>query len=65
VIITIIIIIGFDSACDSISDKIALSIFHLNIHSLNKNCSDLYQFIQSVTLDFDALLVIFVLLEII
>jgi len=45
----------FDSACDSICDKIALSIFHLNIHSLNKNCLDLYQFIQSVTLDFDVI----------
>jgi len=48
----------FDSASDSISDKsdkIALSIFHLNIYSLNKNCSDLYQFIQSVTLDFNVI----------
>ena len=27
----------------------------MNIHSLNKNCLDLYQFIQPVTLDFDVI----------
>ena len=39
----------FDSACINIANQIALSIFHLNIHSLNKNNQELYQFIQSDT----------------
>ena len=45
----------FDSACINITNQIALSIFHLNIHSLNKNNQELYQFIQSMTLDFDVI----------
>jgi len=36
-----------------ITDNVELSIFHLNIHSLNRNSEELFQFIQSIKFDFD------------
>ena len=45
----------FDGLCNNMTSNIELSIFHLNIRSLNKNSSELFQFLQSFKLDFDIL----------
>ena len=34
-------------------DNTEISLFHLNIHSLNKNCSELYSFLQLIDTSFD------------
>ena len=44
-----------DNICNNSTRNIALSIFHFNIRSLNKNSSELFQFIQSINHDFDIL----------
>ena len=45
----------FNKIVDKNDYKIELSIFHLNIRSLNKNHRDLCHFLQLLNLDFDAL----------
>ena len=45
----------FNKLVDKIENKIELSVFHLNIRSLNKNHSGLCHFLQLLDLDFDVL----------
>ena len=43
----------FEKFYDGITDNVELSIFHLHIHSFNRNSEELFQFIQSIKFDFN------------
>ena len=45
----------FNSSLNNITGNIELSVFHINIHSLNKNSAELYNFLQLINLDFDVI----------
>ena len=45
----------FNTKLSSNKKKIDFSLFHMNIHSLNKNCDELSQFLNTVNHDFDVL----------
>ena len=45
----------FNDVFNNTHNKIKLSIFHLNIRSLNKNYHELYCFLQSLNIEFDVL----------
>ena len=45
----------FNKHCDSTISNIEISIFHLNIRSLNKNSEELFQLMQSINLNFDVI----------
>ena len=45
----------FNNRTSRINDKLELSVFHLNIRSLNKNQVELYNLLQSINLKFDVI----------
>jgi len=45
----------FNHNCSSVASNIELSIFHLNIRSLNKNSEELYNFLQLINHNFDVI----------
>ena len=45
----------FNDICNEVVDNLEISVIHLNIRSLNKNCSELHNFLHLLDLDFDVI----------